>query len=157
MSNINRDQYGKPDLVERQAPFSAQVGMWWLYFKWQWLRDSHGVQPTVQTLFASPSSCSVCWADSRMEIRACVVLVLRTARVTVTLALVYYMNFKYGASQAPELTDVSRAKFATATTSISGATRPGACGQRWAGVDVADACGTRTSIRDDGRPQHRSC
>ncbi len=23
----------------------AQVGMWWLYFKWQWLRDAHGEQP----------------------------------------------------------------------------------------------------------------
>jgi transmembrane protein TMEM260 (protein O-mannosyltransferase) len=34
MSNINREQYGKK--LERGAPYSAQVGMWWLYFKWQW-------------------------------------------------------------------------------------------------------------------------
>jgi hypothetical protein len=40
MANINRDQYGKPDLSLRQAPFDAQMGMWWLYFKWQWLRDA---------------------------------------------------------------------------------------------------------------------
>ena len=51
MANINRDQYGKPDLAERQAPFSAQVGMWWLYFKWQWLRDAHGCNPP-QTMLA---------------------------------------------------------------------------------------------------------
>src|SRR3982750_2150921 len=44
MDNINRVQYGKPDLTVRQAPFTAQVGMWWLYFKWQWLRDVHGEQ-----------------------------------------------------------------------------------------------------------------
>ena len=31
--NFNREQYGKPELTERQAPISAQVGMWWLYFK----------------------------------------------------------------------------------------------------------------------------
>jgi hypothetical protein len=30
--NFDREQYGKPSLTERQAPFSAQLGMWWLYF-----------------------------------------------------------------------------------------------------------------------------
>src|SRR4030081_1224318 len=39
MSNINREQYGKK--LERGADYPAQVGMWWLYFKWQWGRDSH--------------------------------------------------------------------------------------------------------------------
>ena len=29
MANVNREQYGKPDLSERQAPFTAQMGMWW--------------------------------------------------------------------------------------------------------------------------------
>ena len=52
MDNINREQYGKPELSERQAPFSAQVGMWWLYFKWQWLRDAHGEQPALQSVLA---------------------------------------------------------------------------------------------------------
>ena len=40
--NFNRGQYGKPSLVERQAPFVAQIGMWWTYFRWQWLRDPGG-------------------------------------------------------------------------------------------------------------------
>ena len=44
MYNFNRGQYGKPELGERQAPLGAQVGMWWLYFKWQWLRDVDGVR-----------------------------------------------------------------------------------------------------------------
>src|SRR3954454_19109896 len=39
MYNFNRNQYGKPALTERQAPFLAQLEMWWLYFRWQWLRD----------------------------------------------------------------------------------------------------------------------
>src|SRR3954470_11466749 len=40
--NFNRGQYGKPDLSERQASFPQQLGMYWLYFKWQWVRDAHG-------------------------------------------------------------------------------------------------------------------
>src|SRR5207244_951750 len=39
MYNLNRSQYQKPGLTDRQAPFIAQVEMWWLYFRWQWLRD----------------------------------------------------------------------------------------------------------------------
>ena len=45
--NFNREQYGKPPVVERQAPIGAQIGMWWLYFKWQWLRDAHGDKAPV--------------------------------------------------------------------------------------------------------------
>ena len=37
--NFNRGQYGKPALFDRQAPFSGQLGMYWLYFEWQWRRD----------------------------------------------------------------------------------------------------------------------
>src|SRR6185312_342465 len=36
--NFDRGQYGKPDLSDRQASYVDQVGMWWLYFKWQWIR-----------------------------------------------------------------------------------------------------------------------
>src|SRR5687767_1162352 len=51
--NFDREQYGKPSLTERQAPFGAQVGMWWLYFKWQWVRDHLNQRPGIQTLFAT--------------------------------------------------------------------------------------------------------
>ena len=53
-----------------------------------------------------------------------------TLMFTVTLVLIYYLNFKYGASQSPELATASRARCATETTSSSGASRPGACGPR---------------------------
>ena len=53
MYNFNREQYGKPSLAERQAPFSAQVGMWWLYFKWQWLRDAYFERPFLQNVLAA--------------------------------------------------------------------------------------------------------
>ena len=39
--NFNRVQYAKPALIDRQAPFLGQLGMWWFYFKWQWWRDHY--------------------------------------------------------------------------------------------------------------------
>src|SRR6184192_835830 len=45
MYNFNRGQYQKPGLTDRQAPFIAQVEMWWLYFRWQWLRDPFESHP----------------------------------------------------------------------------------------------------------------
>jgi hypothetical protein len=53
MDNINRVQYGKPDVSERQAPITAQVDMWWLYFKWQWLRDPSGQHGRAQLVVAT--------------------------------------------------------------------------------------------------------
>ena len=53
MYNFNRGQYGKPELGERQAPLSAQIGMWWLYFKWQWLRDAHVENVLWQSVLAA--------------------------------------------------------------------------------------------------------
>ena len=108
-ANVNRDQYGKPNLSERQAPFSAQLGMWWLYFKWQWLRDPHNTQSGLQSVLAlvflglGVAGGVVHWRRDRASFWFFGPLVF-----TVTFALVYYMNFKYGASQAPELVGVER-------------------------------------------------
>jgi hypothetical protein len=106
MYNFNRGQYGKPALTERQAPFYAQVGMWWLYFRWQWLRDpfeNHpGLQGMLGTLFLFLGGLGgyVHWKRDRRSFAYFGPLMF-----TVTLALIYYMNFKYGSSQAPELAD----------------------------------------------------
>jgi len=52
-SVLNRVQYGKPPVTERQADFVAQVGMWWQYFSWQWGRDwAGGVQRGLAVAFA---------------------------------------------------------------------------------------------------------
>jgi hypothetical protein len=104
--NFNREQYGKPSLGERQAPFSGQVGMWWLYFRWQWMRDHLERRPGVQTglavifLFLGGLGGYVHWRRDRRSFWFFGPLVF-----TVTLGLIYYMNFKYGYSQAPELGD----------------------------------------------------
>ncbi|MDQ3242256.1 MAG: DUF2723 domain-containing protein [Gemmatimonadota bacterium] len=104
MANINREQYG--DKLERGAPYSAQVGMWWLYFKWQWLRDAHNEQVVIQAilavLFLSLGLIGgyVHWMHDRRTF-----WYFGPLMFTLTLALIYYMNFKYGWSQAPELGD----------------------------------------------------
>ena len=109
MANINRDQYGKPDLSVRQAPFDAQMGMWWLYFKWQWLRDAHGTQAGMQAALAVVFLLlGVLGGVTHWRLERASFWFFGPLVLTVTLALVYYMNFKYGASQSPELRDVER-------------------------------------------------
>src|SRR2546423_5537172 len=101
---INRVQYGAK--IGRQAPFTAQVGLWWLYFKWQWLRDSHEVLPGLQFILAfilltfGLLGGYVHWKRDRQTF-----WYLAPLMFMVTLALIYYLNFKYGWSQSPELGD----------------------------------------------------
>ncbi|MDP9201476.1 MAG: DUF2723 domain-containing protein, partial [Gemmatimonadota bacterium] len=107
MANINREQYGKK--LERGAPYSAQVGMWWFYFKWQWLRDSHetmqGLQFVVAFLFLALGLLGgyVHWQHDRKTF-----WYFGPLMFTMTLALIYYLNFKYGWSQDPLVRDVAR-------------------------------------------------
>ena len=102
MDNINRVQYGEK--VGRGAPYSAQVGMWWLYFKWQWLRDSHetmqGLQFVMAFLFLGLGLLGgyVHWERDRKTF-----WYFGPLMFTMTLALIYYLNFKYGWSQDPGL------------------------------------------------------
>jgi hypothetical protein len=104
MYNFNRGQYGKPSLTDRQAPFIAQVEMWWLYFRWQWLRDPFGNYPGPQAMLATlflllgGLGGYVHWKRDRKSFSYFGPLMFM-----VTLALIYYMNFKYGSSQSPEL------------------------------------------------------
>ena len=101
-ANINREQYGEK--VERGAPYSAQVGMWWLYFKWQWLRDSHqvmqGLQFVMAFLFLGLGLLGgyVHWQRDRQTF-----WYFGPLMFTMTFALIYYLNFKYGWSQDPDL------------------------------------------------------
>src|SRR6478672_8649495 len=109
MYNFNRGQYGKPALTERQAPFSAQLDMWWFYFKWQWLRDAHVDHPFAQSLLGALflvlglAGGYVHWQKDRRSF-----WYFGSLMFTMTLVLIYYLNFKYGASQSPELVGVAR-------------------------------------------------
>ncbi len=104
MYNFNRDQYGKPSLGERQAPFTAQVGMWWLYWKWQWLRDAYTERPGLQNAMAVFFFilCTIGgWMHYQKDRRS--FWFFGPLVFTMTLGLIFYLNFKYGHSQAPEL------------------------------------------------------
>ncbi|MEX2153343.1 MAG: DUF2723 domain-containing protein [Gemmatimonadaceae bacterium] len=104
MYNFNRGQYGKPNLMERQAPFTGQIGMWWYYFKWQWLRDAHGERPGTQALLAAVFLVLGLfggWVHYQRDRRS--FWYFGTLMFSMTLFLIYYLNFKYGATQAPEL------------------------------------------------------
>ena len=49
---LNRTQYEKPPLGDRQADFGSQLAMWWQYFTWQWGRDwAAGVRRALAVLF----------------------------------------------------------------------------------------------------------
>ena len=104
--NFNREQYGKPPVAERNAPFSAQIGMWWLYFKWQWWRDPYSTQQPLQATLAALFLVLglfggwVHWKRDRQSF-----LFFGPLMFTKTLVLIYYLNFKYGASQSQELGD----------------------------------------------------
>jgi Protein O-mannosyl-transferase TMEM260-like len=102
MYNFNRGQYGKPELSDRQAPFVSQVGMWWMYFKWQWLRDAHDTAPFAQSLLAAVFLVLGLfggWVHYQRDRRS--FWYFGSLMFTMTLALIYYLNFKLGASQDP--------------------------------------------------------
>ena len=49
-ASLSREQYLKPPLSERQAPFRAQFTMYTQYFDWQWARSAAPVIRAVVTL-----------------------------------------------------------------------------------------------------------
>jgi len=82
--------------------------MWWLYFKWQWLRDSHqttqGLQFVLAFLFLGLGLLGgyVHWDRDRKTF-----WYFGPLMFTMTLALIYYLNFKLGWSQDTEMRDLA--------------------------------------------------
>jgi hypothetical protein len=103
-ANINREQFGKPSLFARQTTFKGQMGMWWYYFTWQWMRDPYNTRLSLQVslavvfLLLGLLGGYTHWRRDPESFWFFGPLIF-----TVTIALVVYMNFKYGYSQAPEL------------------------------------------------------
>jgi hypothetical protein len=104
--NFNRGQYGKPSLAERQAPLGAQLDMWWLYFRWQWLRDpSNNLQSLQSFLALTFFLLGLAGALIHWKVHRSSFMYFGPLMFTMTLLLIYYLNFKYGASQSPHLGD----------------------------------------------------
>ena len=110
---IFRVQYGKPSIFDNptQAPGSGNTGhtaaLYWAqivnyaqYFGWQFAHDwSDRVQRLIAVVFAFVGGFGAMrhWRADRRTALAMSVLML-----TFTLALVFYLNFKYGFSLHPE-------------------------------------------------------
>ena len=96
---LNRAQYGKPPVWQRQAAFPAQIANYFQYFAWQFGRDWPLTRVAAATGFGALGlwGLVVLWLrDRRAGLAAAAML------GTLTIALVTYLNFKYGYSQHPE-------------------------------------------------------
>jgi hypothetical protein len=107
-ANLRRDQYGKPPVTQRMAPVGAQVANYFQYFDWQWSRgvDASEVPGNARipfTLVFFVLGAAGLYATLRAD-RILFVYFAGLAGV-LTLGLVFYLNFKYGFSLAPEVTD----------------------------------------------------
>jgi Protein O-mannosyl-transferase TMEM260-like len=106
--NLTRKQYQTPPVTQRKAPFPAQMAMYMQYFDWQW---SRGLDPSEQpggprrllTLLFGALGLLGLWAAWRAD-RA-IFAYLAVLAGTLSVALVVYLNFRYGYSLAPEIAD----------------------------------------------------
>jgi hypothetical protein len=106
--NLARKQYAKPPVTERMAPLASQLKNYWQYFDWQWARglDASELPGSARTpitllfLLLGLIGLWAAWGSDRGVFTYLLVLA-----GTLTFGLVYYLNFKYGFSLAPEVTD----------------------------------------------------
>ncbi len=74
--------------------------MWWLYFKWQWIRDAHEDHAFAQALMAAAFLVLGLfggWVHFQRDRRS--FWYFGSLMFTMTLVLIFYLNFKLGASQ----------------------------------------------------------
>jgi hypothetical protein len=102
---LNRVQYGKPELTQRQASFGGQLANFWQYFSWQFARGWGRFAGVATALFAV-LGLSGLWALWKTDRRAG--LAAAALLGVLTLGLVFYMNFKYGYSQYPDQPSLAR-------------------------------------------------
>jgi hypothetical protein len=96
---LNREQYRKPPVVERQADLVWQYAQYFQYFGWQFARDwGEHARNLAAVLFGAlgPLGAVRHWQRDRRGAVAMTALM-----VTVTVLLVFYLNFKYGYSIRP--------------------------------------------------------
>ncbi len=97
---LNRTQYGKPPLSERQADFGSQLAMWWQYFTWQWGHDwAGGVQRALAVLFGGLGLLGA-WRHWKADRRSGLAMIALMG--TLVPMLVFYLNFKYRFGTHPQ-------------------------------------------------------
>ncbi|HSR42161.1 MAG TPA: DUF2723 domain-containing protein, partial [Longimicrobiales bacterium] len=107
-SSLSREQYAKPPVTERMAPFRAQFLHWFQYFDWQWARGAApsevpGNARLPFTLLFLGLGLAGLWAALRSDLLGGAYL--GTLVLVLTVGLVVYLNFRYGTSLYPEVTD----------------------------------------------------
>lgn len=104
---LSRQQYDKPPLIPRLAPFSSQLLNYFQYFDWQWARGVEGVD-RVLPLARLPFTLlfiglGVFGAVEHFRRDRASWWYIFTLFTTLSLGLVIYLNFRYGYSiPAPE-------------------------------------------------------
>jgi hypothetical protein len=106
---LERRQYGKPSVTERQADFISQLQNYWQYFSWQFAGDCtrrfnlgcawFGRFATWLFLLIGLGGLAALWRRDKEAAAGATVMML-----TFTIGLVYYLNFKYGYSIHPAQT-----------------------------------------------------
>lgn len=104
---LAREQYAKPPVTERLAPFWAQLANYFQYFDWQWGRSLMGnigyIAPArlpVTLLFLGLGGYGAWehWKRDRISFAY-----LGTLFATLSVGLVFYLNFRYGYGQVQAL------------------------------------------------------
>ena len=100
-ASLAREQYGKPSLLERQSPFSAQLAMFTQYFDWQWAHTLPARVRWLATLlfiFLGLVGLRRHWSGDRDSF-----VYFFTLLLTLTGGLIFYLNFRYGFSLYPNI------------------------------------------------------
>ena len=104
---LARDQYQKPPVTERQSPFGSQMLNYFQYFDWQWARSIGGSDGYfgqgrifVTIIFLALGLFGA--AEHRRRDRKSFAYIAALF-FTLSVGLVYYMNFKYGFMQVRSL------------------------------------------------------
>ena len=108
---LNRTQYDKPSLVPRQAPLTDQFLNYLQYFDWQWARSLEGEQGVfarIRLPFTMLFTGLGIWgAVEHYRRDKAGFIYIATLFATLSIALIYYLNFKYGYSLLAPVADRS--------------------------------------------------
>ena len=102
---LNRVQYGKPSVLDRQADIFSQFGNYLQYWNWQFARDWSAARAPTTIVFTGLGLLGLgklLTRDRRAGIAAVTML------FALTVALIFYLNFRYGFSMHPEQQDLVR-------------------------------------------------
>ncbi len=100
-ASIAREQYQKPPWAEEQSPRGAQFAMFWQYFDWQWARTLPiGLRGLATMLFLAFGIVGLV-RHARGDLDSFVYFA--TFLATITVLLIFYLNFKYGYSTYAEV------------------------------------------------------